>query len=75
MRFFCGTFSGDFSPANVAVLAFFGTFAGVFSPAFVVVLVVLWNICRENSGICCCFGWFLEHLPGIAENCIKSKII
>ncbi|WP_421777866.1 hypothetical protein [Gardnerella sp. KA00747] len=40
---------------------FFGTFAGEF-PAFVAVLVVLWNICRRISGVCCCFGGFVEHL-------------
>ena len=40
---------------------FFGTFAGIF-PAFVAVLVVFWNICGKNSGKCCCFGRFLEHL-------------
>ena len=42
----------------------FGTFAGVFSPEFVVVLAVLWNICGKNSGVCCCFGGFVEHLRG-----------
>ncbi|WP_250309911.1 hypothetical protein [Gardnerella sp. Marseille-Q2328] len=40
---------------------FFGTFAGK-SPVFVAVLVVFWNICGKNSGKCCCFGGFLEHL-------------
>ncbi|WP_421777906.1 hypothetical protein [Gardnerella sp. KA00747] len=41
---------------------FFGTFAGVFSPENVAVLVVFWNICGKISGVCCCFGGFLEHL-------------
>ena len=42
----------------------YGTFPGVFPPAFVAVLTVLWNICRSfSSGVCCCFGSFLEHLP------------
>ena len=41
---------------------FFGTFAGDF-PAFVVVLVFFWNICGRFSGVCCCFGVFLEHSP------------
>ena len=41
----------------------FGTFAGVFSPEFVVVLAFFWNICGKNSGVCCCFGGFVEHLP------------
>ena len=41
---------------------FFGTFAGK-TPAFVAVLAVLWNICGKNSGVCCCFGRFLEHSP------------
>ena len=42
---------------------FFGTFAGVFSPAFVATSTIFWNICRSFfSGICCCFGGFVEHL-------------
>ena len=45
---------------------FFGTFAGIF-PAFVAVLVVFWNICGKNSGKCCCFGRFVEHLREFSQ--------
>ena len=32
---------------------------------FVAEFAELWNICGIISGVCCCFGRFLEHLPGI----------
>ena len=25
---------------------------------------MIWNICGKISGVCSCFGWCLEHLPG-----------
>ena len=41
-----------------------GTFAGVFSPEFVAAVALFWNICGSFfSGVCCCSGPFLEHLP------------
>ena len=54
---------------NFLVLLLFWPFCGTFAgktPAFVAVLAVLWNICGKNSGVCCCFGRFVEHFRGIS---------